>query len=145
MDDATNDQTAALKTGLADMQHLMRSFQEKGTSSFGEMNDLAKGNVRAMMESSKILAAGLQDIGRTLVAESRTMFESLSTDAKELAAVKSPTDYMRLQSEMFGKMYGWSVSYGMKHAEAMRKLVTDSAAPLSERVNVAVEKAKPTT
>jgi phasin family protein len=77
-----------------------------------------------------------------LVAESRTAFESMTGDIKELAAAKSPTDFIKLQSDLVRKNFDTAVSYSTKSSETFLKLMSDSFAPLSGRVSLAVEKAR---
>ena len=113
---------------------------EKGTAMAGDYGEFAKGNVEALIESGKILAEGLQDMGTNLVAESRTAFESVSADMKGMAAAKSPTELLQLQSDVVRKNFDSAVAYGSKNTEAMLKLASDVIAPLTSRVNVAVEK-----
>ena len=76
------------------------------------------------------------------VAESRSVFESVSADVKEMAAAKSPTDLIQLQSEMFRKSFDSAVAYGSKNTEAMIKIASDAMAPISGRVSLAVEKVR---
>lgn len=115
---------------------------EKSSSMMGEAGEFAKGNVEAMIESSKIYAEGLQEIGGSMVAESRTAFESMTGDIKELAAAKSPTEFLKIQSDMVRKNIDTAVAYSSKNSETFLKLLSDSFAPLSGRVSLAVEKAR---
>ncbi len=62
--------------------------------------------------------------------------------AFQLAAAKSPTDLIQLQSEMFRKSFDSAVAYGSKNTEAMLKIASDAFAPLSSRVTLAVEKVR---
>lgn len=140
------DMSAKFTDGLQDMmaeaQEKAKEAFEKSSSFFGDYSEFAKGNVEAVVESGKILAEGLQDMGTNLVAESRTAFETISGDIKEMAAAKSPTDFFKLQSEMARKNFDTAVAYGSKNTEAMLKLASDVVAPLSGRVSLAVEKVR---
>lgn len=115
---------------------------DKGTSVLGEVSDFAKGNVEAAVESGKIYAEGVQALGSEMVAEGRTAFETMTGDLKELAAAKSPTDFFKLQSDLFRKNFDTAVAYSSKNSEAMLKLFNDTFAPISGRVSLAVEKAR---
>lgn len=134
------DFTAAFKTAFADFQDKAKAAYEKGTATFGEANEFAKGNVEALVESGKILATGLQELGTTLTAESRTAFETLTAEAKELAAVKSPTEFFQLQSNLLRKHFDTMVAQTSKSTEAVMKLANDAFSPISTRVSLAVEK-----
>jgi len=142
MDMSTN--FSGFQTAMTDAQAKAQAAFEKSSTAIGEMGAFAKGNVEAMVESGKILAEGVQEIGSTLVAESRTAFESMTGDIKELAAAKSPTDFLKIQSDMLRKSFDSFVAHGSKNSETFLKLMSDAAAPLSGRVSLAVEKVRQT-
>lgn len=134
------DFTAAFKTAITEMQDKAKTAYEKGSVAITEANDFAKGNVEAVVESGKILASGLQEMGTAAVADSRAAFESLTAEIKSLASVKSPTEFFQLQSALLRKHFDAAVAQTSKSTEAMLKLANDSVAPLSNRVTLAVEK-----
>ena len=135
------DITASIQTAFSDMQEKAKTTYETSTVALGEANDFAKGNVEALVESSKLLAAGLQELGSTVVAESKSAFETITADVKELAAVKSPTEFFQLQSAMVRKSFDGAVAQASKNTEAMIKLATAVMSPITTRVSLAVEKA----
>lgn len=143
--DKIMDMTANFSTfqdAISDAQAKAQAAFEKSSTVFGEVGDFTKGNVEAVIASGKILAEGVQEIGSTIVAEGRTAFESMTGDMKELAAAKSPTDFLKLQSEMARKNFDSAVAYGSKNTETFLKLMNDAFAPISGRVSLAVEKAR---
>ena len=109
---------------------------------FGDYNDFAKGNLEAFVEAGKILASGLQELTTALVSDSRAGFESLGAEVKELATAQSPTDFLKIQSELVKKHFDEAVSTASKHSEALVKLANEAAQPISTRVSLAVEKVK---
>lgn len=143
-DFTARDTVGGFKDVFADVKTKAKAAFEKGASSLGDYTDFAKGNVEATVESGKIFAAGLQELGSTCVAESKTAFEAMTADAKELAAQKTPTDFFKLQSEIARKNFESAMAFGTKSSEAWMKLAGDAFAPLSGRVNLAVEKIKTT-
>ena len=66
----------------------------------------------------------------------------ISADVKELAAVKSPADFFKLQGEILRRNFDAVVASGSKTSEAMVKLTNESFAPISNRVSIAIEKVK---
>jgi hypothetical protein len=135
------DFTAQFQTAFSDFQEKAKSAYEKSTVAFGEANEFAKGNVEALVESSKILASGLQELGSALVTDGRSSFETLSSEVKELAATKSPTEFLQLQSTLMRRHFDSAVAFGSKNSEAMLKLANDAFSPISTRVSLAVQKA----
>jgi phasin family protein len=138
----TEDFTAKVKEAVADMQERAKVAFDKSQAAFGEINEFNKGNVEALVESGKILAAGLQDMGKEYVAEGKTAFETFTADVKEAVAVKSPADFFKLQGEILRRNFDAAVAAGSKRSEAIVKLANDAYAPLSSRVSLAVEKVK---
>jgi hypothetical protein len=138
----TTDFTASLTDVVSDVQEKAKAAFEKSTASLGEAGEFAKGNVEALVESGKIFAEGLKGMGETIVAEGKSAFEVMSADAKELAAVKSPADFFKLQGELMRRNFDSMVAFGSKNTEAVMKLAGDAATPISSRVSLAMEKAK---
>lgn len=124
------------------LQNAFKDAQEKAKAAFGDAGSFAKGNVEAMVESSKILASGLQDMTKGYVAETKTSFETMTADVKDLAAVKSPTEFFEKQSALMRKNFDAAVAASSKNSEAMLKLVNEAFQPISTRVSIAVEKIK---
>ncbi len=123
-------------------QSSFKDASEKAKAAFGDMGAFAKGNVEAMLESSKIFAAGLQEMGKGYVAESKTAMESLTAEFKELTTVKSPTEFFEKQSALLRKQFDAAVATSSKNSEAMLKLANEAFQPISTRVSLAVEKMK---
>ena len=138
----TEDFAARIKDSVADAQERAKVAYEKSTVMFGDVTEFSKGNVEALVESTKILAAGLQDMGKAYVADSKSAIETLTADVKELAAVKSPTDFFKLQSEILRRNFDAAIAAGSKNSETLVKLAGDAFAPISTRASMAIEKVK---
>ncbi len=136
----TPDFSKPMADALGEMQTRAKAAYEKGTEAMTEATEFAKGNVEAFVESGKIFAAGAQDLSKTYVDEAKSAYETLTTDFKELAAVKSPTELFQLQGKIMRRNFDSLVATGSKNTEAFVKLATDSFAPISGRVNLAAEK-----
>lgn len=134
--------TAKAKEAFTEAQDRAKAAYEKGTALFADAGEFNKGNIEALVESGKVLAAGLQSLGKDYVAEAKTAIETVQADVKELAAVKSPADFFKLQGEILRRNFDAAVASGSKHSEAMVKLANDAFAPVSTRVSLAVEKVK---
>lgn len=136
------DFTSLFSTSFTDFQEKAKAAYEKGVAALGDYSEFTKGNVEALVESSKIFASGLQELGSAFVADSRASFETVTAEVKELASVKSPTDFVKLQGELAKKHFDTAVSYGSKQSEAVLKLANEVAAPISGRVTLAIETIK---
>jgi phasin family protein len=136
------DFTAKIQDAVADAQDRAKAAIEKGNEVASEYGEFAKGNVEALVASTKILAAGLQDMGKGYVAEGKTVLETVTADVKELAAVKSPADFFKLQGEILRRNFDAAVAAGSKNSEKVVKLANEAFAPIQDRVSLAIEKVK---
>lgn len=136
------DFTAKVKDAVADFQGRAKVAFEKSSEAASEYGEFAKGNVEAVVESGKILAAGLQDMGKAYVADSKSAFETMTADVKELAAVKSPADFFKLQGEILRRNFDAAVAAGSKNSEKVVKLANEAFAPIQDRVSLAIDKVK---
>lgn len=136
----TPDFTKPVTEAIGEFQTKAKAAYDKGTEALTEATEFAKGNVEALVESGKILAAGAQDLGKTYVEEAKSAYETLTADLKEMAAIKSPTELFQLQGKIMRRNFDSLVATGSKNTEAVLKLANDSFAPLSGRMSLAAEK-----
>ena len=139
-EDFTETVSKTMTDAVAEMQAKAQVAYDKGTAMVADMTELAKGNVEAVVESGKILAAGAQDLGKVYADEAKAAYETLTADLKEMAAVKSPTELFQLQGKILRRNFDAMVAATSKGSEAGMKLANDAFAPISARVNLAVEK-----
>lgn len=138
----TTDFTAKLSEAATQAQDQVKAAFTKGTGLLAEAGEFSKGNVEALIESGKIFAAGVQDLGKDYVEAGKSAFETLVADAKELAGAKTPADFLKLQGEVLRRNFDAAVAVGSKRSEALVKLANESFAPISTRVSVAIDKVK---
>lgn len=132
--------TETVTAAFSEMQDKAKVAYEKSTAAVGDMTDFAKGNVEAMVESGKILAGAVQDMSKTAVEEAKSAYELATADLKEMAAIKSPTELFQIQGKIARRNFDAMVAASSKNTEAMMKLASEVFAPVSGRINVAVEK-----
>lgn len=126
----------------AKLQESFKDAAEKAKAAFGETGEFAKGNLEAVVASTKILATGVKSMGETYVAETKSAYETMTADMKEFTAVKSPTEFFELQSKLMRKNFDAAVATGSKKSEEMLKLVNEAFQPISTRMSLAMEKMK---
>ncbi|TPG15532.1 phasin family protein [Sphingomonas oligophenolica] len=142
MMDAMKTTTDKAKDMIAQANERTKTAVDKSQKMFGEINDFSKGNIEAIVESSKIAAKGIEAMSQDAVAYAKTSFEDATAAAKKLASVKSPTDFMKLQSDFVRSSFDMMVAHTSKSTEAMLKLAGEVAQPISNRVSLAAEKIK---
>ena len=136
---ATAEKTQAM---FADMNNRTKEAMEKSTKLFADMNEFAKGNVEAVVESSKVAMKAFESLSQEAADYTRRSFESATATMRTLAAVKTPAELMKLQSDFVRQSFDNLVAETSKQTEAMIKLAGDVAQPISNRVAVAAEKIK---
>ena len=119
-----------------------RAQIERNTRFAEELTELGRGNVEALVASTKLAAKGVETIGQEVAEYSRKSFEEASAALKAFAEVKSPTDFFRLQSEFARTQFDGLVSETARFSETFVKLAGDVAEPLAGRYTVAAEKVK---
>lgn len=139
----TNTKTKT-ESKMADMasnvQDRAKSAYAKAGNVAGEMGTFTKGNMEAVVESGKILADGMQTMARESVEDVKSVFQQTTEDMRLVAAVKSPTELLKLQGEIARRNFNAVVQYGSKRTEANIKLANDAFAPIQNRISVAGEK-----
>jgi len=140
--DKSNEFVEGVQKAAAETQAKAKQAFEKGSAMFGEYAEFAKGNVEALVESGKILAAGVQGMGSTMLADGKSALDTVTSDVKQLAAVKSPSEFLKLHTDILRRNFDSAVKLSTKNSEAMMKLASDSFAPISGRFALAVDKLK---
>jgi phasin family protein len=127
---------------FGDVNERAKTAIERNTRIAEEMTDLAKGNVEAMVASTKLAAKGVEKIGHEVAEYSRKSFEDASAAIKGFAEVKSPTDLFRLQGEFARTQFDSVIAESSKLSETMIKLAGDMFEPITSRYSVAAERVK---
>jgi phasin family protein len=140
---AAADQTQGqAETMFADATEKAKGSFAKGQQMFAEMGDFNKGNVEAIVESSKIAARGLEQVGQSAAAFMRSQLDEVQAQARSLASASSPTEFMKLQGDFARAAFDRLVAQTSKNTEAMMKLAGEIAQPLSNRAALAADRLK---
>jgi len=134
------DLSKLLDNAVSTVKTQAKAAYAKGSAVAGEVGELSKGNIEAVVESGKILANGVKAISADYVAETKSAYETATGDFKKLAAVKSPTELFQLQGELMRRNFDAAVAFGSKETEKLVKLSNDTFAPISNRVSLIVDK-----
>ena len=107
-----------------------------------EASALAKGNLEAMLVSSKIAAQNAGTLGQDVAEFGRKSFEGASEAMKSFAEAKSPTELLRLQSEFARSYMETMFAEGARLSETMVKLTGEALQPVQNQVAANVQKVK---
>jgi phasin family protein len=138
----TADATARATEMFGDVSARAKTAMEKGSKGLEEMVEFSKGNLEAVVASGRVAAKGAQDIAKYSAEYGRKSIEEANATAKKFAAVKSPTEFFALQSEVAKTNLDSMVGEASKFAEGYMKLLGEIVQPMQNRYAVAVEKVK---
>jgi len=137
--DIMNDTAQKFATEFNDRA---KAAMEKTTKALEDLNEFGKGNMEAVVESSKVAAKAAETISQQAAEYGRKSFEQASAAMKSFAAAKSPTELFQLQSDYARSAFDQLIAETSKNSEAFLKLTGDVFQPISNRFAVAAEKIK---
>ena len=130
------------RAAFGDVSERAKAAAEKSAKIVEELADLTRGNVEAMVASSKIAAKGVETMSQDAAEYSRKSFEEASAVLKSFAEVKSATDFFKLQGDFARSAFDAAVAESARVSETVLKLAGEVAEPLNSRYNVAAERVK---
>jgi phasin family protein len=131
--------TAKAKDIFADMQVRAGEAAEKGKKLAADAYEFNKANVAAMIESGKIAAKGAQELGTANMAFAKSNFAEMQAAFKEITAVRTPTDFVKVQTELAKKGFDTAIAQGSKNTETAVKLISEMFQPISNRIAVTTD------
>jgi phasin family protein len=131
---------APFQTIFAEANERGQEFVQKSQKVAGEFADLARANVEAVVEASRVAAEGARSIGQNMVASNRDGVEQAADAIRSLAEAKSPTEYLQLQSEFARASFDRAVAETSKLTESLVKLAGEAFQPLSNRTTANAER-----
>ncbi|WP_454278651.1 TIGR01841 family phasin [Sphingomonas sp. Marseille-Q8236] len=142
IENAAQDTAAKTQAFFGDAQARTQATMEKSAKLFEDMVAFNKGNLEAVVESSKIAAKGAESLGQGAADYAKRSFETATQTLQTLSSVKSPTEFLKLQSDFARSAFDSMVAQTSRSTETMMKLAGEIAQPLSNRFAVAAEKMK---
>jgi len=130
------------RAAFGDINERAKAAAEKSAKIVEELADLTRGNVEALVASSKIAAKGVETLSQDAAEYSRKSFEEASAVLKSFAEVKSATDFFRLQGDYARSAFDAAVAESARVSETVLKLAGDVAEPINSRYTVAAERVK---
>ena len=147
MNKQTNIDTGLLaaeqfKTVFGDVNERAKAAVERSAKIVEELADLTRGNVEAIVASSKVAAKGVEALSQDAAEYGRKSFEEASAALKSFAEVKSATDLFKLQGDFARAAFDSAVAESARLSETMLKIAGDVAEPINSRYTVAAERVK---
>lgn len=130
------------QAAFGDINERAKAAAEKGTKMVEEMTDLTRGNVEAIVASSKVAQKGIETLGQTAADFGRKSFEDAQTAFKTFGEIRSATDFFKLQGDFARGAFDAAIAESARVSEAMLKIANDAAEPITSRYTVAAERVK---
>ena len=130
------------RAAFGDINERAKAAAEKSAKMVEEIADLTRGNVEALVASSKIAAKGVETMSQSAAEYSRKSFEDASAALKSFAEVKSATDFFKLQGDFARSAFDAAVAESARVSETVLKLAGEVAEPINSRYSVAAERVK---
>lgn len=118
----------------------VKTHMDKAMKSAEEIVSFGQGNVEAIMKSSQIWTAGLQDLGKHFAATVQAQMDETMAIVKTLSGVKSLKEAMDIQSTLAKTAMEKMMAETGKMTDASMKLAEQAMAPISARMTLAAEK-----
>ncbi len=137
---ALQDHAAGAMAGFEKTQTEVKANMDKVMKSAEEMVSFSQGNVEAIVKSSQIWAAGVQDLSKAFAATAQAQMDAAMAAMKALSTVKSLKDAVELQTTTTRSSVETVMAETGKLTDASMKLAEQAMAPIAARVTLAAEK-----
>jgi phasin family protein len=131
---------APFQSILADANERSQELVKRSQKVAEELADLARANVEAVVEASRVATEGARTIGQDVVATSRDGVEKAAGAIRSLAEAKSPTEYLQLQGDFARASFDRAVAESSRLTESLVKLAGEAFQPLSNRASANAER-----
>ncbi len=103
--------------------------------------DFNAGYSQAYTKSSAIFMKGMEDVMGAMMSIAQETSEKQAALVKEIMSIKNASEFSEIQNKLMKSGFDDFVSGATKISEISAKVLTDSAAPVSEQMKQAVQKA----
>jgi phasin family protein len=131
---------APFQTLFAEANERSQDLVKKSQKVAEELADLARANVEAVVEASRVASEGARAIGQEAVSSGREGFEQAADAIRSLAEAKSPTEYLQLQGDFVRASFDRAVAESSRLTESLVKLAGEAFQPISNRATANAER-----
>ena len=133
------ESAATATASLEQAQAQLNQGYDRAVKTAEQLAKFHQGNLEAMIKASQIFATGLQDISKHVAENAKATLEESVSTFRALTTVKSVKEALELQTSFAKASIEKAMSEGSKLTETSLKLAEQAYAPLTARVNAAVE------
>lgn len=130
----------------ASTKEQMDKVNEFTSKNYDDLADFNKETLEAVIESSNLVAKGVEDLGQEIASYAQQATEKNIETATKLFAVKNVRDAVDLQAAWAKSVFEGFMAETAKLQGISQQVSTKASEPISKQVNLAVEKfSKPIT
>jgi len=137
--DTVTETVHAATAPMEQAQAKLKEGYDRAVKTAEQIAEFNKGNVEALVTSSKILATGLQDISKHVASTAKANLDETVSTFRALSGVKSLKEAIDIQTSFARTSFEKAIADSGKLTETSLKLAEQAYAPLTARLNVAVE------
>lgn len=137
--EAADSSIARATAGLEKSTAQMKEHMDKAMKRAEEFASFGQGTLEAMMQSSHIWTAGLQDLSKQFAATAQSQLTETMSTFKAMSGLRSLKDVMDAQASFARASVDKAMTESGKLTDASLKLAEQTMAPLTARVSLAVE------
>ncbi len=137
--EGVKEAASVANAGFEQAQVQMKEGVQRAMKTAEQVAHFSQGNVEAFVKSSQIWATGFQDLSKLVAANAKASMDETISTFKALTTVKSLKEAFDLQSSFARTSLEKAVSESGKITEHSLKVAEQALAPITARVNAAVE------
>ncbi len=130
---------SGLTVSLEQAQFKFKQGVSRAMTTAEQIAHFHQGNLEAMVKSGQIWATGLQDMSKHMASQAQTTMEETLSTFRAMTGVKSLKEAIDLQTNFARSSMEKALSESTKLTETGLKLAEQATAPITARVNAAVE------
>ena len=132
----------AIKQAKANVEQMAvksREAIEQNLKTVNLVTEMTRGNVDALLESSRVASGGLQSIAQEVAGYSKRALERTASAAHGLTQAKTAPELFQLQNEFARAEFNAAIAEVAKLSEAMFKTITAVFEPLQKQAMAAAQ------
>lgn len=132
----------AIKMAKASFEQIAtrsREALEQNIKTIGVVTEMTRGNVDALLESSRAAAGGMQTIAQEVADYSKQAFERTTTAGRTMALARTAPELIQLQSEFARTEFSNSVAEYSKLSQTMFETMAAIFEPLQKQAITAAQ------
>jgi hypothetical protein len=133
MESQTEQAIVLAKANFEYIAHKSREAMEQSIQTANFLAIMTRGNVDALLASSRVATGSLQSMANEVADYSKTTLERTTAAARALQQAKSATELMELQSAFARTEFTSAISEVLKLSEAMFQTMTAVFEPLQKQ------------